>query len=67
MTSSFPIGRRLGAVTLFLCAAQFAQAPTPAKAQALEPLSVIVFPGGFNWPIWVAQEKGLFAQGAASS
>jgi len=22
---------------------------------------VIVFPGGFNWPIWVAQERGLFA------
>jgi ABC-type nitrate/sulfonate/bicarbonate transport system substrate-binding protein len=26
----------------------------------LEPVSVIVFPGGFNWPIWVAQEKGYF-------
>jgi ABC-type nitrate/sulfonate/bicarbonate transport system substrate-binding protein len=24
------------------------------------PLRVIVFPGGFNWPIWVAQEKGFF-------
>jgi ABC-type nitrate/sulfonate/bicarbonate transport system substrate-binding protein len=24
------------------------------------PLKVIVFPGGFNWPIWVAQEKGFF-------
>jgi ABC-type nitrate/sulfonate/bicarbonate transport system substrate-binding protein len=23
---------------------------------------VIVFPGGFNWPIWVAQERGLFAK-----
>jgi ABC-type nitrate/sulfonate/bicarbonate transport system substrate-binding protein len=23
---------------------------------------VIVFPGGFNWPIWVAQEKGCFAR-----
>jgi ABC-type nitrate/sulfonate/bicarbonate transport system substrate-binding protein len=21
-----------------------------------------VFPGGFNWPIWVAQQKGYFAQ-----
>jgi len=21
-----------------------------------------VFPGGFNWPIWIAQEKGLFAK-----
>jgi ABC-type nitrate/sulfonate/bicarbonate transport system substrate-binding protein len=29
----------------------------PARPKAV---SVIVFPGGFNWPIWVAQEKGLF-------
>lgn len=26
------------------------------------PLKVIVFPGGFNWPIWVAQEKGFFME-----
>src|SRR5215813_4223165 len=26
------------------------------------PLKVIVFPGGFNWPIWVAQEKGFFRE-----
>src|SRR6516225_883352 len=32
-------------------------------AQNLEPISVIVFPGGFNWPIWVAQAKGYFAAG----
>lgn len=25
-------------------------------------LRVVVFPGGFNWPIWIAQEKGFFAQ-----
>jgi ABC-type nitrate/sulfonate/bicarbonate transport system substrate-binding protein len=25
------------------------------------PLEVIVFPGGFNWPLWVGQEKGFFA------
>jgi len=31
--------------------------PAPPKA-----VNVIVFPGGFNWPIWVAQEKGLFAR-----
>src|SRR2546422_545787 len=31
----------------------------PAPPQAV---NVIVFPGGFNWPIWVAQEKGLFAK-----
>lgn len=26
------------------------------------PISVIVFPGGFNWPLWVAQATGLFAR-----
>ena len=25
-------------------------------------VNLIVFPGGFNWPVWVAQEKGLFAK-----
>jgi hypothetical protein len=29
----------------------------------LEPVSAIVFPGGFNWPIWVAQDNGYFADG----
>jgi ABC-type nitrate/sulfonate/bicarbonate transport system substrate-binding protein len=32
----------------------------PAVAQQAKPISVIVFPGGFNWPIWVGQEKGYF-------
>lgn len=32
----------------------------PAPAQSPKPLEVIVFPGGFNWPIWVAQDKGYF-------
>lgn len=27
----------------------------------MRPVSVIVFPGGFNWPIWVAQQNGYFA------
>jgi ABC-type nitrate/sulfonate/bicarbonate transport system substrate-binding protein len=31
-----------------------------ARAQD-KPIELIVFPGGFNWPIWVAQEKGFFA------
>ena len=31
-----------------------------ARAQAPAKLEVIVFAGGFNWPIWVAQEKGFF-------
>jgi len=25
-------------------------------------LAVIVFPGGFNWPLWVGMEKGFFAR-----
>ena len=43
----------LALVLLAGCAAQ----PGPPK-----PVNLIVFPGGFNWPIWVAQEKGLFAR-----
>lgn len=34
----------------------------PLPARAAETLQVIVFPGGFNWPIWAAQGKGLFAR-----
>lgn len=41
----------------------FTAAPERAAAQTLEPVSVIVFPGGFNWPLWVAQDKGYFAKG----
>jgi ABC-type nitrate/sulfonate/bicarbonate transport system substrate-binding protein len=36
---------------------------TSAGAQSLQQVSVITFPGGFNWPIWVAQEQGYFAKG----
>ena len=35
-------------------------------ATAAKPLEVIVFPGGFNWPLWVAQEKGLFDRHAVA-
>jgi ABC-type nitrate/sulfonate/bicarbonate transport system substrate-binding protein len=37
-------------------------APPMAAAQGGKAIDVISFPGGFNWPIWVAQEKGLFAR-----
>ncbi len=30
-------------------------------AGAAQTLEVIVFPGGFNWPLWVGEEKGFFA------
>ena len=45
----------LAAITLFASSAAFAQS-------APRELSVIVFPGGFNWPIWVGQEKGMFSK-----
>src|SRR5262249_38638034 len=34
-----------------------------STVNALQSVSVIVFPGGFNWPIWTAQDKGYFARG----
>lgn len=33
-----------------------------AGAQGAKPLEAITFGGGGNWPIWVAQDKGLFEQ-----
>ena len=40
------------------CLALLGAAPLGAQDK---PIELIVFPGGFNWPIWVAQDKGLFA------
>ena len=37
-----------------------------APAQTTEPIELIVFPGGFNWPIWTAVEKGFFARHGVS-
>lgn len=39
---------------LFACGAAVAQGP--------KPLELIAFGGGGNWPVWVAQEKNLFAK-----
>jgi ABC-type nitrate/sulfonate/bicarbonate transport system substrate-binding protein len=33
----------------------------PPVRAADQPIALIVFPGGFNWPIWAAQDKGFFA------
>src|SRR5262245_39579396 len=49
------------AVVLALAAGGCATAP-PAPPAPPNTVNVIVFPGGFNWPIWVAQENGLFAK-----
>ena len=32
----------------------------PAMAQPATPLNLIIFPGGLSWPVFVAQDKGLF-------
>jgi ABC-type nitrate/sulfonate/bicarbonate transport system substrate-binding protein len=31
-------------------------------AAANRAVRLIVFPGGFNWPVWVAEDRGFFAQ-----
>ena len=56
------LSRRLG-ILCALIAVIAAALPSRVPAQNLTPLSVIVFPGGFNWPIWAAQEQGYFARG----
>ena len=43
-------------------AAMTALLPWAAEAQVPKTIEVIVFPGGSNWPIWAAQDKGYFAQ-----
>ncbi len=35
---------------------------SPQRQEPPRQINLIVFPGGFNWPIWVAQEKGFFAK-----
>jgi ABC-type nitrate/sulfonate/bicarbonate transport system substrate-binding protein len=51
---------RGAAAILFALAILHAVTPTRVSAQQPKPISVIVFPGGFNWPIWAAQEQGDF-------
>ena len=41
--------------------ALLALAAGTAAAQEKKKVEVIVFPGGFNWPIWTAQKNGYFA------
>ena len=48
----------LAAFALVVVAARFAL--PPANAQAPADVTVNVFPGGFNWPSFVAQHKGFF-------
>ena len=46
------------ALLLVSCAGE----PPASRTSAPKQVNLIVFPGGFNWPVWVAQEKGLFAR-----
>jgi len=32
----------------------------------MAPIRLMVFPGAFNWPIWVAQDRSLFAENGVS-
>ncbi len=51
------------AVSLIMISLILIAAPLLAAAQtAPATLQVIVFPGGFNWPIWAAQDNGAFAR-----
>ncbi|HEY8251551.1 MAG TPA: ABC transporter substrate-binding protein, partial [Burkholderiales bacterium] len=42
-----------------LVALAFVSMSAAAQPQ-LKPLSVIVFPGGFNLPVWAAERQGFF-------
>jgi ABC-type nitrate/sulfonate/bicarbonate transport system substrate-binding protein len=54
---------RLIWIPLFLAALLAGCASGPqAVGGPPAPLSVIVFPSGANWPIWVAENKGFFAR-----
>lgn len=45
-----------------MAAAVLVGTTSSALAQTAKPIELIVFPGGFNWPIWTAVEKGFFAR-----
>jgi ABC-type nitrate/sulfonate/bicarbonate transport system substrate-binding protein len=47
-----------GAIALLIAMAAFTS--VPVKAQEPSEVTVNVFPGGFNWPSFVGQEKGFF-------
>ena len=55
--------RLLAAGMLLVAGADPVVGPTRARAQNLQPVSVIAFPGAGNWPIRIAQERGYFALG----
>jgi len=50
----------------WLALALLAAARVPLAHAETRPLEVIVFAGGFNWPIWTAQRQGYFAEAGVS-
>lgn len=44
------------------CSTEPAKPAPGAPGSREKPLELITFPGGFNWPVWVAQDNGLFAK-----
>ena len=51
---------------LWLALAVLTASGVPAHAAAAKPLEIIVFAGGFNWPIWAAEKQGYFAASGVS-
>jgi ABC-type nitrate/sulfonate/bicarbonate transport system substrate-binding protein len=52
----------MNAVKNIAVAAALFAATGSALAQGQRPLELIAFGGGGNWPVWAAQDKGLFAK-----
>jgi ABC-type nitrate/sulfonate/bicarbonate transport system substrate-binding protein len=44
------------------CLAMSVTAPAWAQAKSAQVLNVIVFPGGFNLPLWAAERQGFFTE-----
>src|ERR1700704_323909 len=55
-------GETMNALKKIAAAAALFAAAGASLAQGPKSLEVIAFGGGGNWPVWAAQEKGLFAK-----
>src|SRR5207253_11463339 len=53
--------RHQGAMTMRAARLVIAAAALACAQAWAAKLELIVFPGGFNWPLWIAQDKGFFA------
>ena len=55
-------GRSMNALRKIATATALFATAGASLAQGPKPLELIAFGGGGNWPVWAAQEKGLFAK-----